>query len=86
MNLFPINHGLTTVSAFVFIEAVHQQSVHFNRVYFSVRREVLYNIASEFGMPMKTSALIESVQTKPAPEFFRVNIWNTETYFLRKLF
>jgi hypothetical protein len=81
MNLFAINHGLTTVSAFVFIEAVHQQSIHFSRVYWSVRREVLYNIASEFRIPMKTAALIESVQTKPVTEFFRVNIWNTSTSF-----
>jgi len=31
---------------------------------FPVRREVLYNIASEFGMPIKTAALIESCSNK----------------------
>jgi len=30
MNLFAINHGLTTVSVFLFNEAIHQQSVYLN--------------------------------------------------------
>jgi hypothetical protein len=81
MNLFAINHGLTTVCAFVFIEAVHQQSIHFSKGYCSVGREVLYNTASEFRIPIKTAALIGSVQTKPVIEFFHVNIWNTSTSF-----
>jgi hypothetical protein len=56
MNLFVKNHGLTTFSAFLFSETIHQQSIHFNTVYGSVMRKVMYNVASKFGMPMKTAA------------------------------
>ena len=34
-------------------EAVHQLFIDFKKVYDSVRREVLYNIYNEFGIPMK---------------------------------
>jgi hypothetical protein len=34
-------------------EAVHQLYIDFKKTYDSVRREVLYNILIEFGIPMK---------------------------------
>jgi hypothetical protein len=34
-------------------EAVHQLFIDFKKAYDSVRREVLYNILIEFGIPMK---------------------------------
>jgi hypothetical protein len=69
MNLFAINHGLTTLSAFLFSEAVHQHSIHFSRVYGSVRREALCNIACEFGISMKTAALIGTCSNKTCNRF-----------------
>jgi hypothetical protein len=40
-------------------EAVHQLFIDLKKVYDSVRREVLYNILIEFGIPMKLVRLIE---------------------------
>ena len=34
-------------------EAVHQLFIDFKNAYVSVRREVLYNVLIEFGVPMK---------------------------------
>jgi hypothetical protein len=34
-------------------ETVHQLFIDFKKAYDSVRREVLYNILLEFGMPLK---------------------------------
>jgi hypothetical protein len=39
-------------------EAVHQLFVDFKEAYDSVRREVLYSILIEFGVPMKLVSLI----------------------------
>jgi hypothetical protein len=38
---------------------VHQLSVDFKKAYHSVRREVLYNILIEFGIPLKLVRLIK---------------------------
>jgi hypothetical protein len=43
------------------IETVHQLFVDFKKAYNSVRREVLYKILIEFGVPMKLVALIKNV-------------------------
>jgi hypothetical protein len=40
-------------------QTLHQLFVHFNKAYDSVRREVLYNILIEFGIPMKLVRLIK---------------------------
>ena len=47
-------------------EAVHQLFIDFKNAYDSVRREVLYNILIEFGIPMKLVGLVK--------------VWLTETY------
>jgi hypothetical protein len=39
--------------------AVHQLFVDFTKAYDSVRREVLYNILIEFGIPLKLVRLIK---------------------------
>ena len=38
---------------------MHQLFIDFKKVYDSVRREVLYNILIEFGIPMKLVGLIK---------------------------
>jgi len=45
-------------------EAVHQLFIDFNQAYHSVRREVLYNIPSEFHIPMKLIRLIKMCPTE----------------------
>ena len=40
-------------------KGVHQLFIDFNKIYDSVRREVLYNILIEFGIPMKLVRLIK---------------------------
>jgi hypothetical protein len=40
-------------------ETVHQRFVDFKKAYDSVRREELYNILIEFGVPMKIVRLIK---------------------------
>jgi hypothetical protein len=40
-------------------ETVHQLFVDFKKAYDSVRREVLYSILIEFGVPMKLARLIK---------------------------
>jgi len=40
-------------------EAVHQLFTDFKKTYDSVRREVLYNILTEFGTPMQMVRLIK---------------------------
>jgi len=51
-------------------EAVHQLFVDFKKAYDSFRREVLYNIPIQFGIPMKLVRLIEiCVSLKPIAKF-----------------
>jgi hypothetical protein len=40
-------------------EAVHQLFIGFKKAYYSVRREVLHNILTEFGVPKKLVRLIK---------------------------
>jgi hypothetical protein len=40
-------------------EAIHQLFIDFKKAYYSVRREVLYNILIEFGIPRKLVRLIK---------------------------
>ena len=40
-------------------EAVHQLFIDFQKAYDSLRREVLYNMLMEFGIPMKLLRLIK---------------------------
>ena len=45
-------------------EAVHQLFIDFKKAYDSVRREVLYNILIEFGVPKKQVMLIKMCLTE----------------------
>ena len=45
-------------------EAVHQLFIDFKKAYDSVRREVLYNILMEFGVPKKLVRLIKMCLTE----------------------
>jgi len=45
-------------------EAVHQLFIDFKKAYDSVRREVLFNILIEFGIPMKLVRLIKMCPTE----------------------
>ena len=45
-------------------EAVHQLFIDFTKAYDSVRREVLYNILIEFGIPKKLVRLIKMCSTE----------------------
>jgi hypothetical protein len=45
-------------------EAEHQLFIVFKKAYDSVRREVLYNILIDFGMPMKLVRLIKMCQSE----------------------
>ena len=45
-------------------ETVHQLFIDFKKAYDSVRREVLYNILMEFGIPKKLIRLIKMCLTE----------------------
>ena len=61
-------------------EAVHQLFIDFKKAYDSVRREVLYNILMEFGIPKKLIRLIKMCLTET---YSRVWVVRTcLTYFL----
>ena len=45
-------------------EAVHQLFIEFKKAYDSFRREVLYNIFIEFGIPMKLVRIIKTCLTE----------------------
>jgi hypothetical protein len=45
----------------MYSETVHELIIDFKKAYDSVRREILYNIFIEFGVPMKLVRLIKCV-------------------------
>ena len=51
-------------------EVVHQLFIDFKKAYDSVRREVLYNILIEFGIPMKLVRLIKTCRTETYSRFW----------------
>ena len=53
-------------------EAVHQLFIDIKKAYDSVRREVLYNILMEFGIPKKLIRLIKMCLTET---YGRVQVW-----------
>ena len=78
---------LITYSAFVqylrkkweYNEAVHQLFTDFKKAYDSVRREVLYSILIEFGIPRKLVRLIKMCLTE---RYSRVRVgWNLSDIF-----
>jgi hypothetical protein len=55
-------------------EAVHQLFIDFKKAYDSVRRETLYNILIEFGIPKKLVRLIQMCLTET---YSRVRVGNS---------
>ena len=55
---------LVTYSHSHYNEAVHQLFIDFKKAYDSVRREVLYNILIEFGIPKKLVRLVKMCLTE----------------------
>ena len=54
-------HGQILEKKWEYNEEVHQLFTDFKKAYDSVRREVLYNILIEFGIPMKLVRLTKKV-------------------------
>jgi hypothetical protein len=52
-------HSSDTGKKWEYSESVHQLFIDFKKAYDSVRREVLYKILIEFGIPMKLVRLIK---------------------------
>jgi hypothetical protein len=52
-------HSSDTGTKWEYTETVHQLFVDFKKAYESVRREVLYNILIEFGIPLNLVRLIK---------------------------
>jgi hypothetical protein len=52
-------HSSVTGAKWMFNETEHQIIVNFKKAYDSVRREGLYNILIEFGVPLKVVRLIK---------------------------
>ena len=61
-HIFCIRHILE--KKWEYNEAVHQLFIDFKKAYDSVRREVLYNILMEFGVPKKLVRLIKMCLTE----------------------
>jgi hypothetical protein len=66
VNFGIINQQLIRFSAFIRywrkkmgVQTVHQLFIDLQKAYNSVRREVLYNILIELGIPMKSIRLIK---------------------------
>jgi hypothetical protein len=57
-------HSSDTGERWQYNETVDQLFVDFKKAYDSVRREVLYNIPMEFGVPMKLVRLIKMCLNK----------------------
>ena len=60
-------------------EAVHQLFIDFKKAYDSVRREVLYNIIIEFGIPTETDKANKMCLTET---YSRVRVGKNLTCFL----
>jgi len=60
-------------------ESVHHLSVDFKKAFDSVRREVLYNILIELGIPMKLVRLIKTCLTETHS---RVRVGKNMAFFL----
>jgi hypothetical protein len=52
-------HSSDTEKEWEYNETVHQLFIDFKKAYNSVRREVLYSILIEFGVPMKLARLLK---------------------------
>jgi hypothetical protein len=64
-------------------KTVYQLLLGFRKAYYSVRREVLYNILIEFGVPMKLVRLIKKSLNETYSKVGKGNIYLTG--FLSKM-
>jgi hypothetical protein len=65
-------------------EALHQLFIDFKKAYDSVKRDVLYNILIEFGIPMKLVRLIKMYLTKTYSNLFSYFLYPSKIPFQKR--
>jgi hypothetical protein len=69
-------HQILEKKKWEYNETVYKLFRHFKKVYDSVRREVLYNILIEFGVPMKLLRLIKMCLNETYSKIYTGKHWS----------